>query len=150
MAMEKRGLHMRLQEYCDCYLETEPLQELETLSKGGAAADVTDDPEEDALKFLSVAILYGLKENARKISFSAAGDGETRINVKASGSYKLPAPSRHMTDKMFEVMRSITHLEEDKAKEPLSLGIRSDRVELKVKFDRSEDSDEMTLSFPKL
>lgn len=150
MVLDKRSLHLKLQEYCDCYMETDPKNELVRLSRRGVSADVTGDPEEAALKFLGLTILYGLKENARKISLTRSKQGESQLNVEAAGKYKLLSPPRALTDKIFEVMRSITHLEAEQAREPLALGIRNDRLELGVEFDAAGGSKTLTLAFPEV
>ena len=150
MVVDKRSLHLKLQEYCDCYMDTDPKKELDLISKEGPSADVTGDPEEVALKFLGLAILYGIKEKAQKISFVKTDAGEMMFNVEAAGRYKLPAPPPSMADEIFTVMRSITHLESPKAKEPLSLGLRNDQIELGVEFDTVQGKQVLTISFPEL
>jgi hypothetical protein len=140
--------HLRLQEYCDCYLETDFKKELDAIGKWGVSADVTGDPQEVALKFLGLAILYGMKENAGRISLSK-GEGGVQFNVEAAGKYRLPAPSEALVDQAFKAMRSITHLEGEPASEPLSLGLRNDRLELGIGFDRAGGREVLTISFPR-
>ena len=148
MAEEKRSLHLKLQEYCDCFLETDPKDELELISKRGAASDITGNSEEVALKFLGVAILYALKESAKKISLAKTEQGEVTLSVEATGKYVLPAPSADLAGQVFKVMRSITHLEEKKGKELFSLGIKNDRIELGVEFYDTKDKELLTVVFP--
>jgi hypothetical protein len=150
MVQDKRSLHLRLQEYCDCYMEADPKEELDRITKGGTSSDVTGDPEEVALKFLGVAVLYGIRENAKRLSFITNQQGESQLNVEAAGKYKLPVPPAAITDQIFKVMRSITHLEGGRGKEPLSLGIRNDRLELGVEFDSAGDRQTLILTFPEL
>jgi len=83
-------------------------------------------------KFLGLAILYGIKEKAKKISFVRTDSGETMFNVEAAGRYKLPGPLPSVAEKIFTVMRSITRLESPKAKEPLFLGLRNDQGDLLI------------------
>ncbi len=150
MVQDKRSLHLRLQEYCDCYLETDPRKELDLISKEEISSDITGDPEELALKFLGIAIFCGIRENAKKLSLVRFRQGEIQLNLEAAGKYKLPAPSPALTDHIFSVMRSITHLESGEGSEPLSLGIRNDRIELGVEFDTQERGETLTLSFPEI
>ncbi len=150
MVQDKRSLHLRLQEYCDCYLETDPRKELDLISKEGLSSDITGDPEEVALKFLGIAIFYGIRENAKKLSLMRPLQGEIQLNVDAAGKYKFPAPSPALTDQIFRVMRAITHLESGKGSEPLSLGIRNDRIELRVEFDSLEGGETLTILFPEI
>jgi hypothetical protein len=150
MVEAKKSLNLRLQEYCDCYMETDPQREIVAINKKGAAADVTKDREEVALKFISLAILYGIKESAKKISLTKKGRDEVRLNVEAAGKYALPAPRADKADEIFKSMRSITHLESERGREVLSLGLRNDRLELTVEFASAGGGNTLTISFPSI
>jgi hypothetical protein len=150
MAPDKRSLHVRLQEYCDCYMEADPKAELDRIATEGIASDVTGDPEEVALKFLGLAIFYGIRENARKFTLVKTQGQQIQINIEAAGKYKLPSPSAALADQIFRVMRSITHLESGKGSEALSLGIRNDRIELGVAFDSTGGQETLAITFPEL
>jgi len=148
----KRNLHLKLQEYCSCYMDTDPKAELEAISKEGAEGDATGDPQEVALKFLALAILYGINEKADKIKLTRKEKEKDKVEVsfkvKGEEKYKLSPPSSHLSDQIFEVMRAITHLEEDKASEPLSLGIGNDSIELGIELKRKEDKESLKIIFP--
>jgi hypothetical protein len=144
--MEKisRNYHARLQEMCDCYMETDYRGEMEKM-----ASERSADVEEDALKYLALSILYGTTEKARKLSFERKR-GEPKVTVKAEEKMELPKPPGEIADKVFEIMRSITHLEGEKGKEPFSLGLRDGRMELGVKVEKEEDKESLKFSFPAL
>ena len=148
MVEVKRSLHLRLQEYCDCYMETDPQKEIVVINQKGAAADVTKDREEVALKFLCLTILYGIKESAKKITLTKKGRDQVRLDVEAAGKYVLPAPRADIADEIFKVMRSITHLESERGSEVLSLGLRSDRLELTVEFASAAGENTLNILFP--
>ena len=149
MTAEKRNLHLRLQEYCDCFMETDLQEEIMMLNNKGAAADVTKDREEVALKFICLTILYGINESAKKITLTKKGRDEVKlVDVEAAGKYVLPAPRADIADEIFKVMRSITHLESERGREVLSLGLRNDRVELTVEFASAAGENTLTISFP--
>jgi hypothetical protein len=144
--MEKisRNYHARLQEMCDCYMETDYRGEIEKMSSQGST-----DVEEDSLKYLALSILYATTEKAKKLSFKKK-KGEPKVTVKAEEKLELPTPPGEIADKVFEIMRSITHLEGKKGKEPFSLGLRDGRMELRVKVEREGDRESLKLSFPEL
>ena len=144
--MEKisRNYHAKLQEMCDCYMETDYRQEMEKM-----ASEKSPDVEEDALKYLALSILYATTEKATKLSFKRK-KGEPKVTVKAEEKMELPKPPGEITDKVFEIMRSITHLEGEKGKELFSLGLRDGRMELGVKVEREEDKESLKFSFPAL
>ena len=85
MVLDNRSLHLKLQEYCDCYLETDPKQELEEITKEGPPSDVLGDPEEVAIKFIGLAVLCGIEQKAKKISFLKTSEGEVSFNIEAAG-----------------------------------------------------------------
>ena len=144
--MEKisRNYHARLQEMCDCYMETDYRMEMEKM-----ASERSPDLEEDALKYLALSILYATTEKARKLSFKKKR-GEAKVTVKAEEKMELPVPPGEIADKIFEIMRSITHLEGEKGREPFSLGLRDGRMELSVKVEKEDDKESLKFSFPAL
>lgn len=78
------SLHLKVQELCNCFATTDPLKEMSSV-KGGA------DKEEAALKWLALAALHGVNNNAEKISITKTDDG----NVKVTAKYRktdLPSP----------------------------------------------------------
>ena len=68
--------HLKLQEMCDCYMETDFLPEMQ----GMAGAD-SKDVEEDAIKYLALAIMYAITEMAGKLSFKKKGE-EIKVTIK--------------------------------------------------------------------
>ncbi len=144
--MEKisRNYHARLQEMCDCYMETDYRKEMEVM-----ASESSVDLEEDALKYLALSILYATTEKAKKLSFKKK-KGEPKVTVKAEEKMELPTPPGEIADKIFEIMRSITHLEGEKGREPFSMGLRDGRMELGVKVEKEEDKESLKFSFPGL
>jgi hypothetical protein len=45
-------------------------------------------------------------------------------------------------------VREITHIESDKGKTPLALGIRNDSIEVQVEMTSEEGTENVTLKFP--
>ena len=76
--MEKIRLnyHLKLQEMCDCYMETDFLAAMQ----GMAGIDSTD-VEEDAIKYVALAIMYAITQKAEKLSFKKKGD-ELKATIK--------------------------------------------------------------------
>jgi len=148
MIKDERNYHLRLQEFCDCFMETDFKKELEAASKG-ASGDPSGDPDELALKFFGLTLLYGANEEAKKISLERSKEGKVSFAVEAGGNYQLPAPSAEVADRIFFIARAITHIDKDKRKSPLSLGLRNDRMEINLKFDRKGGGESLSLVFPK-
>ena len=149
MIKDDRNYHQRLQEFCDCFMETDPKSELEKASKG-VSGDPGGDPDELALKFLGLGIFYGASEKAKKISIEHLRDGKVLFSVESKGKYQLPPPDAKVADRIIAIARSITHIDEAGGREPVSLGLRNDRIELTFQFDRRASGEVFTILFPEL
>ena len=66
---EKRNIHLKVQEMCDCYATEDPLKEMSEI-KGDK------DQGEAAEKWLALAALHGVNNNAREISIRKSELGE--------------------------------------------------------------------------
>ena len=145
----ERNYHQRLQEFCDCFMETDPKEELEKAQQG-VSGDPGGDLDELALKFLGLGIFYGASEKAKKISIQRSKNGKVSFTVDIKGKYQLPPPSPELADRIISIGRSITHIDEDKGKEPVSFGLRNDRINLTFQFDRKKTGESFYIVFPKL
>jgi len=149
MIKDDRNYHQRLQEFCDCYLETDPKKELERASKG-VSGDPSGDLDELALKFLGLVIFYGASEKAKKVSIQRSKDGKVSFTVEAGGQYQLPPPSVQVADRIISIARSITHIDADQGKELVSMGLRNDRIDITFQFNRKGAEESLSILFPKL
>ena len=137
---DTQNLHLKVQEMCDCYATNDPLKEMSTVKDD-------QDQDESALKWLALAALHGVNNNAKEISISRSKDG--RINVTAKyRETELPSPGEAVGTKIFEAVSGITHLEGGKGKTPLALGIRNDSIELQVKVKQKEGRQRISIKFP--
>jgi hypothetical protein len=146
---EERNYHLRLQEFCDCYMETDPKKELEKAAKG-VSGDPAGDPDEHALKFLGLSIFYGASEKAKSISLQRSKEGKVLLSVDARGKYQLPPPNTKLADRIISIGRSITHIEGDQGKLPVAMGLRNDRIDLTFQFDRKAGEETFSILFPEL
>ena len=137
---EKRNLHLKVQELCDCYATTDPLKEMSEVKND-------TDTDEAALKWLALAVLHGVNNNAKKISISRSAAGQVTVKAKYREA-ELPTPGEAVGGKILEAIREITHLEGDKGKTLLALGIRDSSVELSVKVKIKNDQERVTIKFP--
>jgi hypothetical protein len=137
---EKRNVHLKVQELCDCYATNDPLKEMSVVKD-------STDKEEAALKWLALAALHGVNYNAKEVTLIRSKDGKVRVTAKYRES-ELPSPGPEVGVKILEAIREVTHIEGDKGKTPLSLGIRNDSIELQVKIKTKDDREEVTIKFP--
>jgi hypothetical protein len=137
---EKRNLHLKVQELCDCYATNDPLKEMSEIKGDG-------DKDEAAVKWLALAALHGVNDNAKEVSITRSPDG----NIKVTAKYReaeLPSPGSEIGEKIMNAVREITHIEGNKGKSPLALGIREDSIELKIKIKAQDEGEKVTLKFP--
>jgi hypothetical protein len=137
---EKRNVHLKVQELCDCYATNDPLKEMSEIKGDG-------DPDEAAAKWLALAALHGVNDNAKEVTIRRSPDG----NIKVTAKYReaeLPSPGAEIGEKIMNAVRDITHIEGGKGKSPLSLGIREDSIELKIKMKSKDEGQKVTLKFP--
>ncbi len=137
---EKRNVHLKVQELCDCYATNDPLKEMSVVKNDS-------DKDEAALKWLALASLHGVNNNAKEVTITRSKDGEVRVTAKYRES-ELPSPGSDVGTRIMEAIREITHIEGDKGKSPLSLGIRNDSIELQVKIKTKDDREKVTINFP--
>jgi hypothetical protein len=138
---DKRGLHLKVQELCDCYATTDPLKEMSELEKNR-------DGDEPSLKWLALAILHGVNANARTISLSRSNDGK----VKVTAEYRkadLPNPGLETGEEVINAVKAITHLEGEKEQTDLAVGIRGGSIEMKVEVKKEDGMESISLQFPK-
>jgi hypothetical protein len=139
--LDKRSLHLKVQEQCDCYATSDPLREM-------AALKTEKDPEEGAVKWIALAVLHGINANAKRISVSCSPDGEVTVTAKYRKS-ELPAPGSNIGRKIFDVIKNITHIEGAAGSTPVAMGIRDSSIEMNMKLREGGDDAEVTLEFPK-
>jgi hypothetical protein len=134
------NIHLKVQELCDCFATTDPLKEMSKIIKD-------TDADEAALKWIALAVLHGINSNAEKVSISDTKGG----GVKVTAEYRkadLPSPGSPIGKKVIDAIRSMTHIEDDRGKMTLSLGIRNNSMDLKIKSRHEGGDDKITISFP--
>lgn len=137
---ESSSLHLKVQELCDCFATTDPLKEMSKITKD-------KDQDEAALKWLALAILHGINNNAESISIQQEKDG----NVSVSASYRkteLPSPGTAIGENIFKAIKEITHIENAKGKTPLAFGFRNNSMELQIKTKEKKNEQKVTIEFP--
>ena len=137
---DKRNVHLKVQELCDCYATNDPLKEMSMVINDG-------DKDEAAVKWLALAALHGVNNNAKEVSITRFSDGEIRVAAKYREA-ELPSPGSEVGSKIMETVREITHIEGHEGKSPLALGIRNDSIELRVNFKKTEDREKVAIEFP--
>ena len=137
---DTENLHLKVQELCDCFSTTDPLKGMSEVKNGGNSLD-------DALKWLALAALHGVNNNAKKISIKQSNDGTVSVMAEYRDT-ELPSPGETVAGHIFEAIREITHIESAKGKSQLALGIRDSSLDLEISTKEKDDYKKMTIKFP--
>ncbi len=137
---DKGNLQKKMQEQIDCFAGTDYLTQL-------GAVKNEPDKEQAPLKWLALAILYGINENAKKIKIEKNEDGSKRL-IAEFRDFDLPSPGDDVVDLIFEDLRQMTHIDADKGKILLSVGVRDSSIELEAKLKREDGKEKIVLKFP--
>jgi hypothetical protein len=134
------NIHKKVQEMCDCYTTTDPLKEM---------SDLINDPdvENAAIKWIALAVLHGVNANARKIFISSSDDGKTTVSAEYRMS-ELPSPGDKVGRKVVDTFREITHIEADKGKTAMALGIRESSIDLNIEINKADDGRKIIIDLP--
>ena len=133
-------LHKKVQELCDCYSTTDPLKEMSELNQD-------QDGLEAALKWLAVAVLHGVNSNAKKITIKRTDNGTVSVTAEYRDT-ELPPPNGDVASNIFETVKAITHIESDKGKSRLALGLRDSSLELDISVKDKSDYKKVSIKFP--
>ncbi|MEN8258857.1 MAG: hypothetical protein ABFS09_13430 [Thermodesulfobacteriota bacterium] len=144
MDIADRNYHLKLQEMCDCYMDTDFPKQLQ-----GMAGQGPSDMDESAIKYLSLAIMHTVTVKAPKLILKRQDD-EVTARIKDVEDITLPPPSAAQFAKIVEIIRAILHIDTDKGEMPLALGLRSGNFDLQVKTKRKGNKESLKIKFPAL
>jgi len=145
MEIHDPNLHLKLMEMCDCYLGTDYATTIQKVADAPSP-----DIQEDALRYLALALLYTLTEQARQLSLKRKKDKITVTIKHDDEKIALRPPTKPVFDKIIAIMRGVLHLDEDKGGLPLTLGLKNDQIEVQVKIERTADKETLKVKFPEL
>ena len=138
------NLHQRLQEYCDCYLESDLEFELEHVARRDA--DIFDgDDTELALKYLALVLLTAIEERASTLVIARWAS-----RLLGADRCLLPTPTDSTVGHAIEIVKRITGVGEARPYGSLALGLRSDHLVLDVEGRTVRKEEEILLSIPSL
>jgi hypothetical protein len=137
---DSENIHKKVQEMCDCYATTDPLKEM---------SDLIKDPEIEAaaIKWVALAALHGVNANAEKVTITSGDDGKTTV-IAEYRIAELPSPGDDVGRKVFETFRDITHIEAEKGKTAMALGIRDSSIELNIEINEEDAGRKIIIDFP--
>ncbi len=139
---DSESLHLKVQEHIDCFATSDPLKQMsEIQSEAG-------DAEEAAVKWLALAVLHGVNQNAEKITVYQNEDKSVSVMAEYR-KVELPSPGNDIGARILQAVREIAHAENDKEKTLFSVGLRGEDVTLKVKMKSKDGGEKVAFKFPK-
>lgn len=135
------SIHKKVQEMCDCYATADPLREMSTVKN-------EPDAKTAAVKWVALAALHGVNSNAKQISISRSDDGTVTVLAEYRTA-ELPSPGHDAGLTIIEAFREMTHIDADKGKTPLALGIRDSSIDLTLKVKKKNGAEVVKIGFPK-
>ncbi len=137
---DKRNVQLKVQEMIDCYMTTDPLKEM-------SEVPAETDKEDAVYKWIALAAIHGINNNAEKINIEKTSTGEVQVTAKYREA-TLPTPGADIAEKILQAVREMTAIEGEKGKSLLSLGVRDSSVDLKVKVKSKDGKEKVSLKFP--
>lgn len=147
--MTERNFLQRLQEYIDCFMETDPQNEMQKISKEGVAGDVTGDVTEVALKYLSLALISSVEERAGEIII-VRKNGKGECKLKGDMFTQLLNAPDEIVGRALEILHEITGIEQTGKTGLIACGFRNDQLELKTTFQKKPGEETVVLRLPPL
>jgi hypothetical protein len=137
---DTENLHLKVQELCDCFSTTDPLKEMSKMKND-------ENNQDAALKWLALAALHGINNNAKKISLKKTYDGKVFVIAEYRDT-ELPSPGADIANNILEAVREIIHIEDKKGKSKLAFGIRDSSLDLEISVKDKEDYKKVSIKFP--
>lgn len=137
---DSSNLHQQIQEMCDCYATNDPLKEMSRLQQ-------ETNPEQGAVKWLAMAVLHGLTNNAEEISIEKTANGKVKV-VAEYRRTELPAPNSEVSEAVLRAVKDIIHADSSQGDSALAFGFRNNSFELKVRTREEGQDHKVTLKFP--
>ncbi len=105
------------------------------------------DTKEAALKWIALAVLHGINNNAEEICIASTASG----GVKVTAEYRtteLPSPGSEIGEQIIEAVRHITHIDRARGESTLAFGIRNNSTDLNIASIQEGDDKKIMISFP--
>ena len=133
-------LHQKIQEHMTCFAASDLLKEMSRIAD-------EENSDDAAVKWLALTVLHGINSRAETIEFTKNGDGRVRVSAGCRKS-DLPDLPPALGDRVLETARQVIHVDRDRGKSLLSLGLGRDSLVLEVSVDSSEKGERVSLKFP--
>lgn len=137
---ESSSVHQKVQAMCDCYATNDPLKEMSRLQHEA-------NTEEAAVKWIALAVLHGINNNAEQISIEQNQQGSIKVTARYRES-ELPPPDGAIAEEIISKVREIIHVDGPKGASTLAFGVRNNSMDLQVSARQEGGANQVTITFP--
>ena len=146
-----RSPHAKLQEFIDCFLQTDHKKELESFSEPRLMRSTREKVPDEALRYLALLLLYGLNERVKDISIIRKEPDETICRMSGERFYDIPGPSEEVISCLFDEIEEMAGMDETKRVGKLVLGLKNDEIDLNISSTLTDSSEEkIMIQLPQL
>ena len=146
-----RSPHVKLQEFIDCFLQTDHKKELENFSEPRLTRSTREKVPDEALRYLALLLLYGLNERVKDISIIRKAPDEAICRMSGERFYEIPGPSEEVISCLFDEIEEMAGMDETKRVGKLVLGLKNDEIDLNISSTLTDLSEEkIMIQLPQL
>ena len=127
-----RSSHVKLQEFLECFLNTDHKKELETFSSPRLAGPTREEVADEALRYFAVLLLYGLSERVKDISIVRKEPDAAACRMTGEKFYDIPAPREEVVTSLFDAIEEMAGMDETKRVGKLIIGLNNDEIDLSI------------------
>ncbi len=137
-----RSPHVKLQEFMDCYLETEYDKELKNFSQPKVMGSIREEAPDEALRYFALVLLYAMEERVEDISFTRKSAYRWLCSMTGEKTYEVPPAEAEVMSAMFEEIKEMVGIDETKRKGKLILGLKNDQLDLTITSSATPSGEE--------
>lgn len=134
------SLHQKVQEMCDCFAANDPLKEMSKLQQDPGGEDA-------AIKWIALAVLHGINNNAEEISIEQTKAGSVKV-IAEYRKTELPSPNEETSQNIISAIKEIIHADSSQTDSTLALGVRNSSMDLQVRSREEGGDHKVTIKFP--
>lgn len=146
-----RSPHVKLQEFIDCFLQTDHKKELENFSEPRLTRSTREKVPDEALRYLALLLLYGLNERVKDISVIRKEPDEATCRMSGERFYDIPGPSEEVISCLFDEIEEMAGMDETKRVGKLVLGLKNEEIDLNISSTLTDSGEEkIMIQLPQL
>lgn len=140
-----RSPHVKLQEFVDCFLDTDHKKELETFSDPKLTKSIREEVPDEALRYLALTLLFAIDEKAKDISFVRKQPDVTLCRMAGEKFLDVPVPKEEVVTALFEEIEEMAGMDETKRTGKLVVGLKDGEIDLNISSTVTEAGEEKIL-----